>query len=161
MQNYQAQKRRPAGSVYEAMTDAFAQLEGGVSKAATVLDLSRGYVNAMADADAEGRKKANVTLHQAGLLSKAGTTALAEWLAREAGGTFVPHCDEGCAEAIQDAVAAYSKESGEAISAAIMARLDGTALAHAVREIDEAMTKLAALRSNLTAPNVATLRSVG
>lgn len=158
MQNYQAQKRRPAGSVYEAMTDAFAQLEGGVTRAATILDLSRGHVNAMADPDAEGRKKANVTLHQAGMLARGGATALAEWLAREAGGTFVPHCDDGCADAIHDAVAAYSKESGEAISAAITAGLDGAAQNRAVREIDEAMAKLAALRSNLTASNVTSIR---
>jgi hypothetical protein len=158
MPNYRALKRRPPESVHEAMADAFAQLEGGVSRAATVLNLSRGYVNAMADADAEGRKRANVTLQQAGLLAREGATALADWLAREAGGTFVPHCEGACALAVQDAVAAYSKESGEAISAAILAALSGMGQREALREIDEAAGLLARLRSQVAASNVTPIK---
>lgn len=157
--NHRPMKARPAGSHYEAITSAFGQIEGGVTRAAEALDLSRGYVNAMADADAVGPKKANMTLQQAGLLSsETGATALAQWLAIKAGGTFIPNCDQTCADTIQDAVASYSRESGEAISAAIMSALDAGAKQRAVREIDEAMNKLAALRSHMTASNVTPIK---
>lgn len=158
MSNYDPMKPRPVGSVYEAVVDSFAQLPGGVSKAAELLDLSRPYVNAMGDADAVGRKKATISLLQAGRLSEGGATALAQWLARKAGGTFIPYCGAACETAINDAIASYSRESGEAISAAILAGLNAANNATAIREIDEAIAALAALRSRVAAPNVTSLK---
>jgi len=153
MKNHVPMKPRPAGSVHDAIVNAFAELEGGVSKAAELLELSRPHVTAMGDPDREGRHRVNLSLQQAGRLSEGGATALAEWLAIKAGGVFVPNCDATCAAAIQDAIASYSRESGEAISAAIMAGLDTASKANAVREIDEAIAALAALRAHVTAPS--------
>ncbi|QBX38650.1 hypothetical protein E4M02_11045 [Brevundimonas sp. S30B] len=160
MSNFEPMKRRPAGSVHEAVTRAFGQLEGGVTGAAELLDLSRQHVHAMGDPDAEGRKKVNMSLLQAARLSEGGATALAEWLAIKAGGLFIPCIDRTCAAAIQEAVANYSRESGEAIGAAIDAALLGGDRERAVREIDEASAALARVRAKLmNGGNVTPLRS--
>lgn len=158
MSNYEPMKPRPAGSVYDAVTRAFAQLDGGVTGAAELLDLSRPHVNAMGDPDAEGRKKVNISLQQAARLSEGGATALAEWLAIKAGGLFIPCVDRTCAAAIQEAVANYSRESGEAIGAAIDAALKDGGRDRALKEIDEASAALARLRAKIMAPNVTSLK---
>lgn len=159
MTNFRTNKPRPAGSVYDAITRAFGQIDGGVSAAAEMLGKSRPYVNAMSDADAEGKDKANMSLFQAGILAERGATSLAEWLAFKAGGVFIPYTDDASAGAIQDAIAAFSKESGEAVSTAIQASLKQAAHTCAVREIDEAISKLATLRSHMQASaNVVSLR---
>ena len=158
--NYRINKPRPAGSVYDAITLAFSQLEGGVTGAASALNMNRSHVNAMGDADAEGPKKANMTLFQAGVLSEAGSTALAEWLAIRAGGLFIPCVDRRCADAIQGAVANYSRESGEAIGAALDAALQGGDRDKAIRELQEASAALATVLAKLMSRNVTALKEV-
>jgi len=158
MSNYRVQKPRPAGSVYAAIVESFGQLDGGVTRAAELLDLSRPYVNAMGDADATGKDKANMSLQHAGVLSEAGATALAKWLAIKAGGIFIPCSDSICADAIQGAVANYSRESGEAIGAALDAAMQGANRDRAIRELTQAHAALGSLLGTLMAPNVTPMK---
>lgn len=154
MSNFRTMKPRPAGSVYDAITLAYGQIDGGVTKAAEALNLSRPHVTGFSDPDAEGPKRVNMSLMQAGVLSsEAGCTALAEWLAIKAGGVFLP-CPADVAGSLQDAIAHGASETGEAISASVLAAVASTCLASkdvARRELREGIAALTTILAHMDA----------
>mgnify|MGYP000324225917 CR=1 FL=1 len=121
MSNYRTMKPRPAGSLYEAITTAIGQIPGGLSAAAEAIDRPRTSLHAAGDPDTPSRKKVKLSMQEAAILTEKGGVAIAEFYAERAGGVFVqiePTQEAGCS---QQAVASASKETGEAISAAVMA----------------------------------------
>lgn len=116
-------KPRPPGSIHSAISTAITQV-GTLDQAAELIERRPGWLYAAADPDIERRKEANLTFSHACRLAGAGGTALAEHLAHEAGGVFVPAgaIDEA---ALQAQLATFSAESGELVSETIRRLVDG------------------------------------
>ena len=166
MSNYRTMKPRPPGSIYDAITRAIGQIDGGLTRAAEAIDRPRSSLHAAGDPDTPARKKVKLSLNEAAIIAGLGGTALAEFMAERAGGVFVPVSNPGCAHEIQDAIAHASKESGEAISAAILAVATAGhchATEDAKREVREAIRALSLVLAKLepTGPSVVPLASVG
>lgn len=163
MSTYRTMKPRPPGSIYEAITSAIGQIPGGLTSAAEAIDRPRTSLHAAGDPDTPARKKVKLSMQEAAILAGLGGTAIADFFAERAGGVFVPLDDMSCASAIQDAIAAASRETGEAISAAIIAvataGLCGTDRAIAAREIRDAIKALSVVLAGIEADtNVEPLR---
>lgn len=123
MSSYRTMKPRPPGSIYDAITRAIGQIDGGLSRAAEVIDRPRSSLHAAGDPDTPDRKRVKLSYAEACKLAHEGGTALAEHIAHEAGGVFVPAgvIDEA---ALQAHVAAFSVESGEAVGEIIRRAAD-------------------------------------
>lgn len=114
--------RRP-GSPHKALADAIGQI-GTLEDAAAVIERNPGWLYAAADPDIERRKEAKLSYAEACRLVAAGGHALAEHMALEAGGVFVPGGVIDHA-ALQAQLAAFSAESGELVSETIRRVADG------------------------------------
>lgn len=116
-------KPRKPGSIHKAISDAIAQV-GTLDEAAEVIERQPYWLYTAADPDVERRKEAHLTFAHACKLSGAGATALAEHLAHEAGGVFVPAgvIDQA---ALQAQLATFSAEGGEMVSEIIRRAADG------------------------------------
>lgn len=163
MSTYRTMKPRPPGSIHEAITKAIGQIPGGLTRAAEAIDRPRTSLHAAGDPDTPARKKVKLSMQEAATLASIGGTAIADFYAERAGGVFVPLADMACATAIQDAIAAASRETGEAISAAIIAVATAgqchASPADAAREIEEAIRALTTVLMGIKAGgNVEPLR---
>lgn len=149
MTSYRTMKPRPPGSIYDAITKAIGQIEGGLSRAAEVVDRPRSSLHAAGDPDTPDRKRVKLSFAEACKLANAGGTALAEHIAHEAGGVFVPAgaIDQA---ALQAQLASFSAESGELVSEIIKRVADGDFCASdgaaGLQLIDDALRPLLALR---------------
>lgn len=163
MSTYRTMKPRPPGSIYEAITKAIGQIPGGLSTAAEAIDRPRTSLHAAGDPDTPARKKVKLSMQEAATLAGLGGTAIADFFAERAGGVFVPLDDMACASAIQDAIAAASRETGEAISAAIITVATASQCRNspdeAKREIREAIKALSTVLAGIEASdNIEPLR---
>lgn len=124
MTTYRTMKPRPPGSIYDAITKAIGQIDGGLSRAAEVVDRPRSSLHAAGDPDTPDRKRVKLSFAEACKLANAGGTALAEHIAHEAGGVFLPGgvIDQAT---LQAQLASFSVESGEMISEIIKRAADG------------------------------------
>lgn len=158
MSSYRTMKPRPPGSIYDAITRAIGQIDGGLSRAAEVIDRPRSSLHAAGDPDTPDRKKVKLSYAEACKLAHEGGTALAEHIAHEAGGVFVPAgaIDQA---ALQAQLASFSVESGEAIAEMIRRLADGdldTPDGRALLPmIDDALRPLLALRHHCKTKAVA------
>lgn len=156
MSGFKPTKPRPAGSSYAAISRSFDQV-GGLDTAADIIQRSPNWCYTAADPDVERRREAKLSYEESRMLSRAGATALAEDLALLAGGAFLPPIPATAPAALQAALAAYAKESGEVLSEIILRAADGRFdrrdAEAALREIDEALRAL----MNVRALAVATL----
>lgn len=138
------------GSVHQALREAVNQV-GGRDNAAAILHRSPDWIYSACDPNRDPHKAASLSYEQARTLSMMGAQALAEDLARLAGGMFMPPPPRTAPIAIQSALAAFAKESGEAIAEVVQRAADGvfdTADADAaLREIDDVLKPLMALRA--------------
>lgn len=116
-------KPRPPGSHYEALAKAIGQV-GGLNQAADVVERPRASLHAAGDPDTPDRKRVKLSYAEACKLAGAGGTALAEHIAHEAGGVFVPGgaIDQA---ALQAQLATFTAESGEMVSEMIRRAADG------------------------------------
>lgn len=114
--------RRP-GSIHKAIADAISQI-GTLDDAAEVIERQPYWLYTAADPDVEKRKEAKLSYAEACRLAQAGGRALAEHLALEAGGVFIPAgvIDQA---ALQAQLATFSAESGELVSETIRRIADG------------------------------------
>lgn len=149
MSSYRTMKPRPPGSIYDAITRAIGQIDGGLSRAAEVIDRPRSSLHAAGDPDTPDRKRVKLSYAEACKLAHEGGTALAEHIAHEAGGVFVPAgaIDQA---ALQAQLASFTVESGEMISEIIKRAADGEFDhmdgAASLNLIDDALRPLLALR---------------
>lgn len=143
-------KPRAPGSLHLALTNSINQV-GGLASAADLIQRSESWLYTAADPDVERRREAKLSYEEARTLSRAGATALAEDLALLAGGVFLPPPPDAAPHALQHALATYAAESGEALAEIIKRAADGdfskADAKHALKEIDEALRALMALRS--------------
>jgi len=149
--NYRTMKPRPPGSTYEALTRAIGQIDGGLNKAADLIDRPRASLHAAGDPDTPARKKVKLTFAEACTLAANGGQALAEHICHEAGGVFVPMgvIDQA---ALQAQLATFSAESGELVGDLIRRAADGefdhVDGAAGLSLIDDALRPLLALRAH-------------
>lgn len=150
MNHYRIMKPRPAGSIYDAITRAVGQIEGGLTAAAEIIDRPRSALHAAGDPDTPQRKRVKLTYAEACALAGAGGVALAEHIALKAGGVFLP-VDATSVACIHAGAAAFSREAGEAVCEVIQRASDGTFCAKdreaALPQIDDAIRALLALRA--------------
>jgi len=143
-------KPRAHGTLPLALTTTINQV-GGLPAAADLIQRSESWLYAAADPDVDRRREAKLSYEEARTLSRAGATALAEDLALLAGGLFLPPVPDTAPEALQMAVAAYAKESGEVLAEIIRRAADGDFSPRdataALKEIDEALRALMAVRA--------------
>lgn len=123
MSNFRPIKPRKPGSLHKAITDAISQV-GTLDEAAEVIERQPYWLYTAADPDVERRKVAHLTYADSCKLAKAGGTALAEHIAHEAGGVFIPAgvIDQA---ALQAQLATFTAESGELVSETIKRIADG------------------------------------
>jgi hypothetical protein len=124
---------------------------GGIGKAAEAIDRGVGYLYDALNPDRDVIKKNELKYRDARVMSRAGATALAEDLALQAGGLFLPPVPDTAPAAIHAALARYASESGEAMSVIISRAADGVFdvadARAALKEIDEALRAMMTLRS--------------
>lgn len=146
-------KPRSPGTLHAAVRSAAEEL--GYQTAADLVERSESWVHSAGDPDRDPNKAANLTYAQARAWSRGGATALASDLAVLAGGAFLPVSIDPDLDAAHAAVAAFSLESGEAVSAIVQCVADGKLCAADARksipQIDDALRALMALRSVVVA----------
>lgn len=150
MTGFRPNKPRRYGTVHAVIARAFDQL-GGLEHASELLDRPADWLYAAADPDRERRKQANLTLDQARIMCRHGAVALAEDMATQAGGLFLPPVPDTAPAAMQAALAAYATESGQAMAEIITRAADGVFdqadARAALPEIDDALRALMGLRA--------------
>lgn len=150
MTGFRPTKPRRHGTLHAALSRAIDQV-GGLEEAAEVIRRSTNWLYTAADPDVERRKKATLSLEDAIALGREGGVALAEFHALSVGGLFLPPVPSTAPAAVQAALAAYAKESGEALAEVISRASDGVFdrrdAEAALKEIDEALRALMALRA--------------
>lgn len=152
MKGFKPYKPRRPGTVHAVITRAFDQA-GGLDEVGELIRRDPKWCHAAADPDIERRRAATLSYEDARVLTRAGhgVVAFAEDLALLAGGVFLPPAPSTAPAALQQALAAYSTESGQAIGEIISRACDGVFDARdaqaALPEIDDALRALMALRS--------------
>lgn len=150
MSTYRIMKPRPVGSIFDAITRAVGQIEGGLTVAAEMIDRPRSALHAAGDPDTPQRKRVKLTYAEACTLAEAGGSALAEHIALKAGGVFLPVSVSSPAN-LQAGAATFSKESGEAVCEVVQRLADGRFCdgdrAAALPQIDDALRALLAMRA--------------
>jgi len=123
MATFKPVKPRPHGSVHKALSDAVSQV-GTLDEAAEIIERQPYWLYTACDPDVERRKEAKLSYAEACKLAGAGGHALAEHLALEAGGVFVPM---GVIDqvALQAQLATFTAESGELVGEIIRRAADG------------------------------------
>jgi len=146
MKRYAPRKR---GTLYAALTGAINAL--GVEKVADVIEQSPGWVYDAANPHRDKDKQGVLTWAQARALARAGALSIAEDMATEAGGVFMPPIPAQSPAALHGALSAYLNEHGQAVSEIVKRVADGEvdqADADAVLpELDDALRTLMAVRA--------------
>lgn len=149
MKRYAPRKR---GTIYAALDRAIDDL-GGVDKVADVLERSPDWVYSAANPHREEGKKAVLSWPQARALARAGALSIAEDMAHEAGGVFMPPIPATSPTALHGALAEYLSEHGQAVSEIVKRAADGVIdkadAAAALPELDDALRTLMAVRALL------------
>lgn len=136
---YKPYAPREAGTIFEALENAVDQL-GGAKRTADVIDRTRGWLDDATNPNREEGKRAHVTLAQAAAMSRAGATALAEYLVQECGGRMLPPIPADVPRSMHAALAATVQEGAEATSEMIQRAADGEI------DIEDAKASLARIR---------------
>jgi len=143
---------RERGTMQDALTKAIGELNG-VDKVADVIDQAPGWVYDAANPHRPKGKAASLSWAQARALARAGCLSIAEDMASEAGGAFMPPVPSTSPAALHAALAAYLNEHGQAVAEIIKRAADGeidTADAQAaLPELDDALKTLMAVRALL------------
>lgn len=151
MSGFRPYKRRRPGTVHDVITRAFDQA-GGLDAAADMIGRDPKWCHAASDPDVERRRAASLSYEEARTMSRSGeVTVFAEDLALLAGGVFLPPIPAAAPAQLQQALASYTAESGEAVSEIIRRISDGVFdqadARAALPEIDDALRALLALRT--------------
>ena len=149
MKRYSQRKR---GTLHAALTRAIEEL-GGPAQAGDVIERSAGWMYDAANPHRDEDHKATLTWAQARALARAGAHAVAEDMAHEAGGVFMPPIPAGSPAALHGALASYLSEHGQAVSVIVQRAADGVIdkgdAEAALLELDEALRTLMSLRAML------------
>lgn len=149
MKRYAPRKR---GTLHAALTTAVEEL-GGAEKAGDVIERSPGWIYDAANPHRPDGKKATLTWADARALARAGALAIAEDMAAEAGGVFMPPIPSTSPAALHGALAAYLNEHGQAVSEIVKRAADGEVdradAEAALPELDDALRTLMAVRALL------------
>ena len=121
MKRYSPRKR---GTLHAALTKAIEQLHGPEA-AGDVIQQSAGWMYDAANPHRTGKHKASLSWADARALARAGGTAIAEDMATEAGGVFMPPIPTESPSALHAALASYMSEHGDGISKIIQRAADG------------------------------------
>jgi hypothetical protein len=164
---FKAYRRVTPGTFGEVVGRAYDQA-GGVKRAAEICGRADKTLYAARDPDPEDPKATRLYYEDARRLSAAGVTALAEDLALQCGGVFVPGLAAQAGDQLAQAAAWFGREAGEAIANVFAAVSDGQmsrdeALG-AIPELDDALRALTSLRAHVSAiadPARGQLREVG
>lgn len=149
MKRYSARKR---GTSHAALTKAIDDL-GGADKVGDVIDQSPGWVYDAANPHRPAGKATSLSWAQARALARAGAFSIAEDMAAEAGGVFMPPIPATSPTALHGALAAYLNEHGQAVSEIIRRAADGEFdqpdADAALPELDDALRTLMTVRALL------------
>lgn len=148
MKRYAPRKR---GTLYAALTKAMDDL--GVEKVADVIEQSPGWVYDAANPHRDKDKQGVLSWPQARALARAGALSIAEDMASEAGGVFMPPIPPTSPSALHGALAEYLNEHGQAVSEIVKRAADGEIdqadAEAALPELDDALRTLMAVRAML------------
>lgn len=149
MKRYSQRKR---GTLHAALTRAIEDL-GGVDKVADVLERSPDWVYSAANPHRDEGKKAVLSWPQARALARAGALSIAEDMAAEAGGAFMPPLPPQAPAALHGALAAWISEHGQAVAEIVKRAADGVLdrrdAEAALPEIDDELRTLMEVRAML------------
>jgi UDP-N-acetylglucosamine:LPS N-acetylglucosamine transferase len=118
-----------------------------------VIDESPGWVYDASNPRRDKEKQGVLTWAQARALARAGAVSIAEDMASEAGGVFMPPIPASSPAALHGALAAYLNEHGQAVSEIVKRAADGEIdkadADAALTELDDALRTLMAVRALL------------
>lgn len=121
MKRYSPRKR---GTLHAALTRAIDDL-GGVEHVADVVGKTPGWVYDAANPHRVDGKGASLSWAQARALARAGALSIAEDMATEAGGVFMPPLPQETPAALYGVLASWMAEHGQAAGAVIKRLSDG------------------------------------
>lgn len=124
MAGYKPYARRERGTIFEALERAIDQLDG-VKRAADIINRTRGWLDDATNPNREESKRGHVSFAEAAQMSRAGATALAEYLVQECGGRMLPPIPADAPSALHAALAATVQEGAEATTEMIRRAADG------------------------------------
>jgi hypothetical protein len=149
MKRYALRKR---GTLHAALTKAIAELDGA-EQAGDVIGQTAGWMYDAANPHRVGGKKASLTWAQARDLVRAGALSIAEDMATEAGGVFMPPLPVGGPAILHGALASHLLEHGQAVSEIVKRAADGVIdradAEAALVELDDALRTMMAVRAVL------------
>lgn len=124
MAGYKPYARREPGTIFEALERAIDQL-GGAKLAADIINRTRSWLDDATNPNREEGKRGHVSLAEAAAMSRAGSTALAEYLVECCGGRMLPPIPADTPKAIHAALAATVQEGAEVTAEIIQRAADG------------------------------------
>lgn len=147
MKRYSPRKR---GTLHAALTKAIEEL-GGAEKAGDVIEQRAGWMYDAANPHRPADKSASLSWADARALARAGGVSIAEDMATEAGGVFMPPIPTQSPSALHGVLATWMTEHSQAVAEIIKRVADGVlcqddALA-ALPEIDDELRTLMAVRA--------------
>lgn len=146
MKRYSERKR---GTLHAALKRAVDDL--GVDRVADVIGEKPGWVYDAANPHRVDGKRATVSWAQARALARAGALSIAEDMAAEAGGVFMPPLPSQAPAALHGALAAWISEHGQAVAEIVKRAADGVLdradAEAALPEIDDELRTLMAVRA--------------
>lgn len=149
MKRYAPRKR---GTLHAALTTAIEEL-GGAEKAGDVIERSPGWIYDAANPHRPDGKKATLTWADARAMARAGALAIAEDMAAEAGGVFMPPLPALTPNALHGTLAAWMSEHSQAVTEIVRRLADGELdkadAEAALPEIDDELRTLMAVRAML------------
>lgn len=149
MKRYSPRKR---GTLHAALTKAVEDL-GGVDKVGDVIEESPGWVYDAANPHRAKGKAASLSWAQARALARAGALSIAEDMAAEAGGVFMPPLPAMTPVALHGTLAAWMAEHSQAVTEIVRRLADGELdqadAEAALPEIDDELRTLMAVRAML------------
>lgn len=124
MAGYKPYAPREPGTIFEALERAIDQLDGA-KRAADIINRTRSWLDDATNPNREEGKRGHVSLAEAAAMSRAGATALAEYLVQLCGGRMLPPVSADTPKAIHAALVATVQEGAEATSEMIQRAADG------------------------------------
>ncbi len=124
MAAYKPYARREPGTIWDAFERAIDQLNGA-KRAADIINRTRGWLDDATNPNREEGKRGHLSLAEAAAMSRAGATALAEYLVECCGGRMLPPISADTPKAIHAALAATVQEGAEVTTEIIARAADG------------------------------------
>lgn len=141
---------RQRGTLFAALQKAIDEL-GGVDRVADVVGKSPGWVYDAANPHRTDGKGASLSWAQSRALARAGALSIAEDMASEAGGVFMPPLPHQTPAALHGALAAWMSEHNQAVTEIVRrlgdGELDKADAEAALPEIDDELRTLMAIRA--------------